>query len=75
MRFAVPTLILTILGLLYPSLALGQRTTNDWDLLIRSGTVIDGSGGLAFRADVAIQGDRIVAISEASLDPDRADRV
>ncbi|HIB09088.1 MAG TPA: D-aminoacylase [Gemmatimonadetes bacterium] len=75
MRFAVPTLILTILELFHPSLTLGQRTTNDWDLLIRSGTVIDGSGGLAFRADVAIQGDRIVAISEASLDPDRADRV
>jgi len=32
------------------------------DLVIRNGTVIDGSGRPAFRADVAIDGDRIVAI-------------
>jgi N-acyl-D-amino-acid deacylase len=32
------------------------------DLLIRSGDVIDGTGGPGRRADVAIHGDRIVAI-------------
>lgn len=32
------------------------------DLLIRSGSVVDGTGAPARRADVAIQGDRIVAI-------------
>lgn len=32
------------------------------DLLIRGGTVMDGNGGPAFTADVAIRGDRIAAI-------------
>lgn len=32
------------------------------DLIIRGGTVVDGSGGPRFRADVAIAGDRIVGI-------------
>jgi N-acyl-D-aspartate/D-glutamate deacylase len=39
------------------------------DLLIRNGTVVDGSGGPARAADVAISGDRIDAVAEAgSLD-------
>jgi N-acyl-D-amino-acid deacylase len=33
-----------------------------WSLLIRGGTVIDGSGAPRERADVAVEGDRIVAI-------------
>jgi N-acyl-D-amino-acid deacylase len=35
-----------------------------YDLLIRNGTVYDGSGGAGFVADVAIRGDRIAAIGE-----------
>jgi N-acyl-D-amino-acid deacylase len=34
-----------------------------WSLLIRNGTVIDGSGSARARADVAIAGDRIAAIA------------
>ena len=34
----------------------------DYDLVIRGGTVIDGTGAAPFRADVAIQGNRIAAI-------------
>lgn len=33
------------------------------DLVIREGTVIDGTGAPALRADVAIQGDRIVEVA------------
>jgi N-acyl-D-aspartate/D-glutamate deacylase len=36
----------------------------DVDLLIRGGTVVDGSGGPARAADVAVRGDRIVAVDD-----------
>jgi N-acyl-D-aspartate/D-glutamate deacylase len=35
-----------------------------YDLVIRNGRVVDGSGMPAFRADVAVQGDRIVKIGQ-----------
>src|SRR3546814_21148183 len=35
-----------------------------YDRVIRGGTVVDGSGGAPFVADVAIDGDRIVAVGE-----------
>jgi N-acyl-D-amino-acid deacylase len=34
----------------------------DYDFIIRGGTVYDGTGGTAIKADVAIKGDRIAAI-------------
>ena len=36
----------------------------DADLIVRGGTVVDGTGAPARRADVAIAGDRIVAVDE-----------
>ena len=33
-----------------------------YDLVIRGGTVLDGSGGEPFQADVAVQGGRIAAV-------------
>lgn len=36
----------------------------DFDLIIRNGTVIDGTGAAGVRADVALRGDRIVAIDQ-----------
>ncbi|MGE0731741.1 MAG: amidohydrolase family protein [Acidimicrobiia bacterium] len=39
------------------------------DLVIRNGTVIDGTGAATRRADVAIEGDRIVAVADAGGDP------
>ena len=44
-----------------------------WSLLIKNGTVIDGSGTARHKADVAIAGDRIVAVAPQL--PDKADRV
>ncbi len=42
------------------------------DLVIVNGTVIDGTGGAAKQADVAIEGDRIVAVGGAAEGVDRA---
>jgi len=36
------------------------------DLVIRGGDVVDGTGRPAFRADVAVDGDRIVAVGEVN---------
>src|SRR5688572_7506442 len=44
-----------------------------WSLLIRGGSLIDGSGAPARTADVAVDGDRIAAIGPALSGP--ADRV
>ena len=46
-----------------------------YDVLIRGGVVVDGTGADRFRADVAITGDRIVAISREGIDPTLARRV
>ena len=43
------------------------------DLVITGGTVVDGTGAAARRADVAIDGDRVVAVGE--VDPGGARRV
>ena len=46
-----------------------------YDILITNGTVIDGTGAPRYRADVAIVGDRIVAVSRAPLARTSAKRV
>ena len=35
-----------------------------YDILIRGGDLVDGTGSARRRADVAIQGDRVVAIGD-----------
>ena len=36
------------------------------DLIIRNGTVVDGTGAPRRRADVAVVGDRVVAVGDVS---------
>ena len=38
----------------------------DFNLIIRGGTVVDGSGAPSFKADVALREDHIAAIGELS---------
>lgn len=46
-----------------------------YDLLIRGGTVVDGSGEPGFTADVAIAGDRIAVVSRDTIPQARAREV
>ena len=41
------------------------------DLLIRGGTLVDGTGASGRKADIGIRGDRIVAIGEISEPAER----
>ncbi len=46
-----------------------------WSVLIKGGTIVDGTGAARFTGDVAIQGDKVVAVSRTPLDASRAARV
>ena len=64
-------LLLTILNSMMP-LALPSTNTTlapDYDIIIRNGRVIDGSGRAGYSADVAIKGDRIVRIGNLAHAP------
>jgi N-acyl-D-amino-acid deacylase len=37
-----------------------------WDVVIRGGTIYDGSGGAPFVGDIAIKGDRVAAVGEVA---------
>ena len=39
------------------------QTAQQFDLIVRGGTIVDGSGGQPFTGDVGISGDRIVAVA------------
>ena len=52
-----------LLTLMLPWAAAGQTPrTGDFDVLIKGGMVYDGTGRAPRRVDVAIKGDRVVAI-------------
>lgn len=47
------------------------ETGDAYDLVIRGGTIYDGSGGAPYIGDVAVEGDRIVAVGTVSGAADR----
>jgi N-acyl-D-aspartate/D-glutamate deacylase len=40
--------------------------SNEFDLVIRDGTIMDGNGGAPFRGDVAVSGGRIAEVGEVA---------
>ena len=58
------TWFIRLLPLMLPLMAAGQTSTAPFDVLIKGGTVYDGTGRAPRRADVAIKGDRIVAVGD-----------
>jgi N-acyl-D-aspartate/D-glutamate deacylase len=48
------------------SSAQGQASASRYDVIIRGGTVVDGSGRRPYQADVAVQGDAIAAVGDLS---------
>ncbi len=49
------------------------RMTQEFDLVIRNGTILDGTGGPAWHGDLGVIGDSIAAIG--SISPERGARV
>jgi len=66
MARSLPVLVtgLVALLLLFPARPWSETDRHTFDVLIKDGTVYDGTGGAPVQADVAIKGDRIVAIGK-----------
>ena len=67
---AVGAVALTVAVL--TSLPAAVSAQAQYDLILRGGRVVDGSGNPWFRADVAVRGDRIVAVGDLHADLDNA---
>ncbi len=50
--------------LIFPSPSLANPQSPSFDVLIKNGTVYDGTGSAPIKADVGIKGDRIVAVGD-----------
>src|SRR6185503_15812819 len=60
MRNRFQSLLLGVLALSHPSIV--QGTAEEYDLIIRHGKIMDGSGNPWFHGDVAIKRDRIAGV-------------
>src|SRR5262245_43151495 len=53
-----------VFGVLTLIIACTQPPQQEFDYILRDGTIYDGTGKPSFKGDVAIQGDTIVAIGD-----------
>ena len=68
---SVPRITLLLLCLFVVSLAAAQAPP--YDLILRNGRIVDGSGSAWYRSDVAIRGDTIARIAPSI--PESAARI
>src|SRR5882724_6382880 len=61
LRKSYPLCLAGLLTLL-PTACHSGAPAVDYDVLIRHGQIVDGSGGAPYAGDIAIRGDRIVAV-------------
>ncbi len=73
MRSSCPLPLLRLCAILAVLLPVRQAAGADapYDLLIRNGKIVDGSGNPWFAGDVAVRGDRIVAVGRVPPGPAR----
>jgi N-acyl-D-amino-acid deacylase len=62
-------------ALLFLAITGSTASGQEFDLVIRGGTVIDGTGIARYAADVAVRGDRIALVSRTPIAAARARRV
>jgi N-acyl-D-aspartate/D-glutamate deacylase len=67
--------VLLLAALLAAGLPARAHAQREFDVLIRGGTVVDGTGADRYPADVALRGDRIALVSREPVDTTRAARV
>src|SRR5258706_5100558 len=63
-RFMKRCAALLLFLILAPALLWPQSRQNKFDVLIKDGTIYDGTGGDPIQADIGIKGDRIAAIGK-----------
>lgn len=62
--YSLMLLIALIAGMTSPNSEATSSTQVEFDIIIRNGRVIDGSGRAGFNADIAIKGDRIARVGD-----------
>jgi N-acyl-D-aspartate/D-glutamate deacylase len=62
----VATLLLFLM--IVPAFLWSQTEQDNFDILIKDGTVYDGTGADPIQADAGIKGDRIVAIGKLDIE-------
>lgn len=66
MKFLFRIVALSAALFVFAGVSAAEPVTPPFDLILRDGTVYDGSGGEAFEGDVAVSGGRIIAVGDLS---------